>query len=246
MKYPLVSIIIATFNSGNRLNKALESIKRQTFLDWECIIVDGASNDNTVDVIHKYIQTDNRFKYISEPDNGIYDAFNKGWKMAQGKWIYYLGSDDYLTKDSFIHLLKYESQGYEVLSGGCWIHKIDGTVKKQMSIGFIGCHQAKLTLKSAIEKMGGFDMKYRIFADFDLYMRMESANFNVKNVNTMVAHFSMDGTSQQLSNIWKCNKEYRAIYKRNKRNYNIIQEFRYCVYTFLSIVYRRIMRTLKK
>ena len=80
---PKISIIIATFNASNVLSKALDSILNQSFQDWECIVVDGASRDNTVEIIKAYQQKDSRFRYISEPDQGVYDAFNKGWKMAK-------------------------------------------------------------------------------------------------------------------------------------------------------------------
>lgn len=105
---PEVSIIIATFNAAKTLETALESIQNQSFQDWECIIVDGASKDNTIDIIKKYCKKDARFRYISESDNGIYDAFNKGWRLAKGIWVQYLGSDDKLTKDGLnnMHLEK--------------------------------------------------------------------------------------------------------------------------------------------
>ena len=81
---PDVSIIIATFNAGKTLKVALTSVLNQTFQSWECVIVDGGSKDNTVEIIREYELKDNRFRHISEPDNGIYDAFNKGWRMAKG------------------------------------------------------------------------------------------------------------------------------------------------------------------
>ena len=245
-KKPLVSIIIATFNSEKTLSKTLESVIMQDFQDWECIIVDGKSTDNTISIVTKYTKKDSRISFISEKDKGIYDAFNKGWQLAKGEWIHYLGSDDSLTKESFTNLLNCETSEYDVISGNCWIHKIDGSIKKQISIGFKGCHQAKITRKSTIEKMGGFDMQFKILADFDLYMRMENAKCSVKNINTMVAHFTMDGTSQKLSNIWNCNKEYRIIYKKNNNKYGIFQQLRYCSYTILSIIFRKTIRILKK
>ena len=105
----MISIIIATFNSSRTLAKALESVLEQNFNDWECIIVDGKSTDNTLDIIKEFELKDSRFSHVSEKDNGIYDAFNKGWKMAKGEWIYYLGSDDYLTGDGLKKLASVES-----------------------------------------------------------------------------------------------------------------------------------------
>ena len=90
----MVSIIIATYNSEKTLRRALDSVLNQTYQDWECIVVDGASKDNTIEIVKEYVSKDTRFRYVSEPDHGIYDAFNKGWKMAKGEWVMYLGSDD--------------------------------------------------------------------------------------------------------------------------------------------------------
>ena len=99
MKKPKVSIIIATFNSEKTIERALNSVLNQKIQDWECIIVDGASTDATVNIIRKFTEKDHRFRYLSEPDTGIYNAFNKGWKLANGTWIYYLGSDDELLQN---------------------------------------------------------------------------------------------------------------------------------------------------
>ena len=104
-----LSIIVASYNSGKTIQKALESILMQTFQEWECIIVDGVSMDNTLEIIKQYVLKDNRFRYVSEPDNGIYDAFNKGWMMAKGEWIHYLGSDDYLLVTWFISYSNWSS-----------------------------------------------------------------------------------------------------------------------------------------
>ena len=117
MKNPKVSIIIATFNAAKTLSIAMNSVMKQTFQDWECIIVDGASKDNTVEIVKSYVNRDSRFRYISEPDKGIYDAFNKGWKMAKGEWIYYLGADDEVLPNAFIELFKSDMSLFEVIYG---------------------------------------------------------------------------------------------------------------------------------
>ena len=112
----MVSIIIATYNSEKTLRRALDSVLNQSYQDWECIVVDGASKDNTIGIVKEYVSKDARFRYISEPDHGIYDAFNKGWKMAKGEWVMYLGSDDEYTKDG-IKVLMENSDGADVVYG---------------------------------------------------------------------------------------------------------------------------------
>lgn len=116
----MVSIIIATYNSEKTLKRALDSVLNQSYQDWECIVVDGASKDNTIGIVKEYVSKDARFRYISEPDHGIYDAFNKGWKMAKGQWVMYLGSDDEYTKDG-IKVLMENSDGADVVYGAVYL-----------------------------------------------------------------------------------------------------------------------------
>ena len=139
----MVSIIIATYNSEKTLRRALDSVLNQSYQDWECIVVDGASKDNTIGIVKEYVKKDSRFRYISEPDHGIYDAFNKGWKMAKGEWVMYLGSDDRLTQNGFTEVFEDDYPDYDIISGDVFIEKIDGSVKPNISEGYAGCHQGK-------------------------------------------------------------------------------------------------------
>src|SRR4051812_32065996 len=90
----LVSIVVPTFNARDTLKQCLDSVIGQTFPGKEIIVVDGGSTDGTIDLIKSYgprIES-----WLSEPDRGVFDAFNKGIKRARGRWLYFLGSDDYL------------------------------------------------------------------------------------------------------------------------------------------------------
>ena len=91
-----VTIIIAAYNAETTIERALKSVKSQNFENWECLIIDGASKDKTIEIVQTIIKSDSRFQLFSEPDKGVYDAFNKGWRLAHGDWIYYLGCDDEL------------------------------------------------------------------------------------------------------------------------------------------------------
>lgn len=114
---PLISIIVATFNAATCIQEALESIINQSFQDWECIIQDGGSKDNTISILQKYASLDNRIKYYSEPDKGIFDALNKGIQKAQGQWIYVLGSDDILNPNAFIRINNYLNEENDIVYG---------------------------------------------------------------------------------------------------------------------------------
>ena len=91
-----VIVLLASYNGEKYLRDQLDSLINQTYPNWECLVIDGGSKDNTIDILKLYKQKESRVDFISEPDNGIYDAFNKGWKKAKGEWILYLGADDFL------------------------------------------------------------------------------------------------------------------------------------------------------
>ena len=242
---PKVSIIIATFNSQKTLRNALDSVLHQTYQDWECIIVDGASRDGTINIVKEFVQRDSRFRYVSEPDNGVYDAFNKGWKMAKGEWIHYLGDDDVLMKNGIEDLMKHEDASIDVLNGHCYVKKLNGAIKPCYSHGMKGCHQGKLMRRSILERYDGFDTSYRILADSDLMNRLSNDGISLKIVNTFVAIFSMGGLSQNLKGINIRFRERKKIYKRYGIKALIIDAYYTTIREYISIIYRKILSRLK-
>lgn len=177
-----ISIIIAVYNAADSLAKTLESLNFQSYRDFEVIIVDNNSNDNTALVVSRY----SRFisHYIKEEDSGIYDAWNKGLQFSSGGWISFLGAGDRLYQDSLLKMLKLiETQPNINFVSGC-IDLVDnnGGVKK---IGSIFCpdkimyfqnvvHIASLTSKSLIVENGCFNSNYKISGDYDFFLRVRN------------------------------------------------------------------------
>ena len=91
-----LSIILPTFNCDKVIRHCIESIVGQEFHDWELLVMDGMSRDGTLEIVRQYSSKDSRIRVYSEPDNGIYDAMNKGIDKSQGEWLYFMGSDDSL------------------------------------------------------------------------------------------------------------------------------------------------------
>lgn len=224
---PQLSIIIATFNAANNLSNALNSILSLNYNDWECIIIDGASTDNTLNIIKSFEEKDVRFRHISEPDKGLYDAFNKGWQIACGKWIYYLGSDDCLTFNGLSQLMKQTedvTENVAIISGGVIRIRQDSSKRILMSKGFVGSHQSMIMKRMVLQKMNGFDyLRYRILADYDLFVRIKNHGYGVKNCDIIVAYFHAGGTSERLCFVKTILKE----------KYKILRHDRFCKHPLL-------------
>ena len=200
-----LSIIIATYNSEKTIERALKSVQNLIMKDWECFVIDGLSKDKTIDIVKNYSLGDPRFKYISEKDTGIYDALNKGVKLAKGEWIYILGSDDELTKDGIDKLLS-ESEENDVVYGDVYLRNLNGSIstffaKNHTSLRYVmNCsHQAVIVRKSVIEKLAGFNTIYKIRADFDLLQRAYLAGYRFKKVRAFVAYYMTTGYSSMAS-----------------------------------------------
>lgn len=197
-----ISIIIASYNAEVNLKKALNSVINQKFQDWECLVIDGASKDGTLAIAHEYADKDARIKVFSEPDAGVYDAFNKGWKYAKGEWIYYLGADDELLPNGLSVLIS-KSDGVDLVYGGIVRRYANGKTKQVPPGNFEYCmpfslgasHQAIIMKRNLIEKLGGFKLKYRILADFDLINNAYYVGIKTRRCDNCIAIFQIGGLS---------------------------------------------------
>jgi len=210
MNNPKVSIVIATFNSEKTIERALTSVRNQAFQDWECIVIDGASKDSTMSIVKKFAEVDERFRYLSEPDTGIYNAFNKGWRLAKGTWIYYLGSDDELLPNGLDELFRqahHESEDHFIY-GHVDFRNLDGTIVKHKHFTHttlpwktFACHQGLITRRSLIAEYGGYDEKLRILADKELIIgTFMKGGITYEPTEATIAIFTAGGTSSNYYN----------------------------------------------
>lgn len=186
-----ISIITATWNSGKTIKDTIESILRQTYEDIEYLVVDGASKDNTMEIVRSY-ESDfgGRMRYISEPDKGIYDAMNKGIAMATGDVIGILNSDDFYTSDTVLETIAsvLESSGADAVYGD--IHFVDddnldkcvryyssaGFRRWKMRLGWMPAHPSFYCKREVYNKYGAFDTSFKIGADFENLLRLIFVN----------------------------------------------------------------------
>jgi glycosyltransferase involved in cell wall biosynthesis len=192
-----ISIITPSYNSAPWIERAIKSALSQDYADWEHIIVDGGSSDNTLEVLEKY----QHLKWISKPDKGIYDAMNKGIKMSEGDWLFFMGADDYfideqVLSDVFIN----ENLGYGIIYGNVtsprWNHLYDGEFDKIKILDKNICHQAIFFNRSVFQKVGMFNLRYRAQADWDLNLKLFlNPKIEKKYINRVIAYYEDGGFS---------------------------------------------------
>lgn len=199
-----ISIIIPTFNSAKVLRRAVDSIVNQTFTDWEVLIMDGVSTDDTLKIAQSY--NDSRIRIYSEPDKGIYDAMNKGIKKAKGEWLYFLGSDDWLiTPETLRSVFSMDIDSYDVVYGDVESVQLVPEHSGEWSLSTIEynrCHQCIFYRKQVFRKLGLYNLDYPVLADFDLNLKwFFSKRIKNKYIPITVAHYSEGGFSYDQSDI---------------------------------------------
>ena len=217
IKKGLVSVITVCYNAEKNLEETILSILNQTYSNIEYIIIDGGSSDGTVDIIKKY--ADRLAYWVSEPDKGIYDAMNKGIFQAKGEWIYFIGASDLLLKHSFQTIFS-EKIGAEVIYGDITMVYPKGQkqIKKALSSScllyrMLTSHQAILMHTKVIKEHKGFNLDYKILADFDLMQRSYLSGVTFQYIPVSVAEFKFDGVSSKVS---KEDVDFYRIMKSNK------------------------------
>ena len=174
---PLISIITVVYNNVSHLQKTFDSILSQNYKNYELIVIDGNSNDGTVEIIRKNA-TKIKF-WLSEPDKGIYDAFNKGMKYAKGDYLGFVNSDDILLPDALYILKNYIQKFPEADFFFGAVKKHWGILhgykpwKIRFSWGFYSSHSTGFFIKSKSAKLiGDYNLKYKYSADYDYFYRM--------------------------------------------------------------------------
>lgn len=174
---PLISIIIATYNASRYLQECLSSIARQSFKEIEIVIIDGGSTDGTLEILNGF----NSFPLtlLTEKDQGIYDALNKGIRLGKGKWFHFLGSDDLLLPgfSELARELKNDSTVYYGVSepmyreGKSSYDLITGEFSRYRLAKYCMNHQAILYPAKVFDKYE-YNLRYKIYADYDLNIKV--------------------------------------------------------------------------
>lgn len=191
----LLSIICPTYNSEATLRTLIDSVLNQSSTDCELIIVDGASTDGTLSIINEY---EGRIRYVSEPDRGIYDAMNKGIRIASGRWLYFIGSDDSLYSDDVIsRLIPHLDDDADVLMCDIMSPKL-GRCQSQYGIRTYfknTIHHQGMIYNRRIFEHHMYDATYRIMGDYELALYIWHNKLTCKPVDIILANHSPEGIS---------------------------------------------------
>lgn len=228
----IFSIIIVCKNEEKRIRRTIESILCQTYPNWECIIIDGASVDDTIKVIDETIKGDNRIKYYSELDSSIYNAMNKGLYRAIGDYIYFLNAGDtFYDKDVLLYVNeKIRHTDADIVIGGHVErrHEISNIIMPSLEKDWSAwlqqgngiCHQAIFAKKKCIEY---FDEKYRIVADYDWLCTQVLRERKFLTIDVIICNYDAYGVSGLAKNWEKVSMECIDVANKNfpQNNYNI-------------------------
>lgn len=201
----ILSVITVCYNDAKNLLITLENVRQQTYPHIECIVVDGGSTDETMQVI---MASSERIQHwVSQPDNGLYDAMNRGMKMASGDYLIYLNAGDRFYNEQVVAHAMSQSSGHDVLYGDAIVVNQDGSYKSlrhkkvpskldwmSFTQGMVVSHQALIISTSIVEP---YDLKYKITADIDWAIRCLQKSKSTYHLGVTICKFQTGGISSQ-------------------------------------------------
>ena len=221
-----VSIITVTYNSADTLQDCIDSVANQSYKNIEHIVIDGNSKDDTLEIIQNNTSVS---KYISEPDNGLYDAMNKGLKLASGDVIGILNSDDiYENKDVISDVIKALGRHEALYTDLCYVDTHDtnlvrrywksgGYNRNSFKYGWMPPHPTLFLKREVYEKHGDFNLELKSAADYELMLRfLYKEGVEAVYLPKITVKMREGGVSNQsLKHRIKANKEDRKAWKIN-------------------------------
>lgn len=244
-----ISIVTVCLNSEKSILKTINSINSQIFKNFEYIIIDGKSSDRTLELIKKNIKIP--YKIISEKDNGIYQAMNKGIELSKGKYFMTLNSDDWLYKNSLQNIYNFiKKNNYpDAIYGNALFYKNEKKyshvkanikkIKKKMSL----LHPSTV-IKCDIMKKEKFNENLKISSDYELILRLLKKNYKFLYLDKVITFISMGGAS---ANLEQSSSEFYLIQKKyNNFLLSIINYLKFYHFYIFKIFFFKIIKFFKK
>ena len=231
-----LSVITVTFNAEQTLERTLKSVCLQSYPEIEHIIVDGLSTDHTIDLIHKY--DNDKLLWISEPDNGLYDAMNKGIKMATGDYLCFLNAGDTFFANNTVELIMQSDSSADIIYGetaivdneGNFLHMRrlkapDKLTWKSFKQGMLVCHQAFIVKREITEQ---YDLEYKFSSDFDWAIRMLKKSKVIINTNQFLINYLNEGVTT-LNRKKSLKERYRIMVKHYGKVSTFLHHIRFII-----------------
>ena len=247
---PLISIITVSLNSERTIGQTIQSVLNQSYSNIEYIIVDGASSDTTVDIIKSYekyfFKKKYIFKWVSEPDKGIYDAFNKGLTFITGEYIGFLNSDDWYEPDG-IQKIAEKFKPFPAIYCGHMNLYVENITKParlfksrpdRLYQTMRLAHPATLVSHQIFNEIGNFSTEYKIAGDYDFFLRAKLRGYKIYVIDKLVSNMLRGGASKDLLTVFK---EERII-----KNKNIGNKLQNWVWYFVNVFLYFLLTPLKK
>lgn len=217
-----LSIITINFNHANGLEKTIESVIQQRFTNFEFILIDGGSTDESLSLLKKYKQY---FSYsVSENDEGIYDAQNKGILKAKGEYCLFLNSGDTLYNSDVLSNVFNSNEKYDLIYGDVELCKDAKKIRTQYQPDSITpkflftesiCHQSVFFMTQLFQKFGAYNVGYKIAADYDFLFRVITEKSTTqKHLPLIIANYDTTGLSSESKVFKELQKEREIIKKK--------------------------------
>lgn len=232
----IISIITVVFNDKIGLERTIKSVLSQTYDSIEFIVIDGGSNDGSVDVIKKY--EDKIDKWISEPDDGIYDAMNKGIKMATGEWLNFMNAGDVFTNPGILREVFNHDYPNEVefLYSDYWKYFPNGNFMKHYDTdrgkGIV--HHQSSIYKRSLHDIYGYYLTQRPYSVYDLLFFLSVPSKSFQKVSCEIAIVDAGGVTGHGMWVWEKSESARVLFG--------IKSFKSALITLLKIVIKNWLR----
>lgn len=199
------SIITVNLNNRDGLQKTIDSVVSQTFHDFEWIVIDGGSRDGSKDIIEQY--ADHLTYWVSEPDKGIYNAMNKGIKVAKGEYLLFLNSGDFLHDNKVIETFCQSNTNNDIIYGDTIFYKDGGLVESrkypdELSLFYIynlSLAHCSTFIRSSLFDNTPYDEKYKIVSDWKFFLQKAIEGCTFSHFSHIVSCFDLSGISSRNS-----------------------------------------------
>lgn len=233
VKLPLISVVTVCRNSAATLARAFDSILQQSYSSTDYIAIDGASTDGTVEIMRqheaRFAAKGIRFRWISEKDDGIYDAMNKGIAMAAGEIIGIMNSDDFYEPDTLSNVaesaVSHPAAGIlygflRDLVGGeelrIYRYRYENyLLNKKMGMPTATQHATCFVRRSVYEEVGKFDPRFPTASDYDFLLRAIKAGVRFHALDKVLSNFNYGGASTTISDLGRLEQQYAILLKNN-------------------------------